>query len=90
MVFQKKQKLVQMERNLMMQLLTRDFRKRRTEQLLQLKRWEEDINKVTCGKPVIKVENHVDLEEPPIGFTYINQCKVNLEPWRDSLISSQY
>jgi [histone H3]-lysine9 N-trimethyltransferase SUV39H len=86
MVFQKKQKLVQMERNLMMQLLTRDFRKRRADQLLQLKRWEEDINKVTCGKPIIKVENSVDLEEPPIGFTYINQCKVNLELWSNLLI----
>lgn len=76
MVYRKKQKLIQMEKNLMMQLLTRDFRQRRTEQLQRLKKWEDEINQATQGKPVIRVENNVDLDDPPVGFTYVTQCKV--------------
>ena len=76
MVFRKRQKLAEIEHSLLMQLLTRDFRKRRHDQLEQLQRWEDDINRVTCGKPIVRVENKVDLEEPPVGFRYINECKV--------------
>ena len=72
----KRQKLSVIEKNLMMQLLTRDFRKRRSEQQLRLKEWEDSINMTTNGNPPVKVENNVDLEEPPIGFTYVIQCKV--------------
>lgn len=79
MVYRKKQKLQQLERNLMMLLLTRDFRQRRADQLRRLKEWEDELNKVTKGKPPLKVENNVDLDEPPEGFTYVNQCKVMLE-----------
>lgn len=65
-----------MEKNLMMQLLTRDFRQRRVEQLERLKEWEDEINEATQGKPPVKIENNVDLDEPPVGFTYVTQCKV--------------
>ena len=75
-VYRKKQKLAQMEKNLMMQLLTRDFRQRRVEQLERLKEWEDEINATTQGKPPVKIENNVDLDEPPSGFTYVSQCKV--------------
>ena len=53
----------------MMQLLTRDFRQRRVEQLERLKEWEDEINATTQGKPPVKIENNVDLDEPPSGFT---------------------
>lgn len=76
MVYRKKQKLAAMEKNLMMQLLTRDFRQRRVEQLERLKEWEDEINEATQGKPPVKIENNVDLDEPPVGFTYVTQCKV--------------
>lgn len=76
MVYKKKQKLVQMEKNLMMKLLTRDFRVRRDDQLERLKQWQDEINKIAQGRPPVKVENNVDLDEPPVGFTYITQCKV--------------
>lgn len=76
MVYRKKQKLLQMEKNLMMQLLTRDFRQRRVDQLARLKEWEDEINEATQGKPPVKIENNVDLDEPPVGFTYVTQCKV--------------
>lgn len=75
MVYRKKQKLLQMEKNLMMQLLTRDFRQRRVDQLQRLKEWENQINETTQGKPPVKIENNVDLDEPPVGFTYVTQCK---------------
>lgn len=60
----------------MLQLLTRDFRQRRTDQLKRLKDWEDEINKATQGKPPVKIENNVDLDDPPVGFTYVTQCKV--------------
>lgn len=62
----------------MMQLLTRDFRQRRLEQLERLKEWEDEINEATQGKPLVKIENNVDLDEPPVGFTYVTQCKVTI------------
>lgn len=80
MVYRKKQKLLQMEKNLMMQLLTRDFRQRRVDQLVRLKEWEDEINEATQGKPPVKIENNVDLDEPPVGFTYVTQCKVYMIP----------
>lgn len=77
LVFRKKQKLLQMEKNLMMQVLTRDFRQRRIDQLRRLKEWEDEINAATQGRPPVKIENNVDLDEPPVGFTYVTQCKVS-------------
>lgn len=75
-VYKKKQQLVQMERTLMMQRLTNEFRQRRTAQQELLKEWEKEINAITKGWPPVKIENLVDLEEPPVGFSYVNQCKV--------------
>ena len=75
-VFKKKQKLAELEKTLMMQLLTRDFRQRRIDQLQRLKEWENEINKIAKGKPPVKVENNVDLDEPPVGFTYVTECQV--------------
>ena len=68
-VYSKKQKLLLLEKTLMMQVLARDFRKRRVDQQLRLKEWEEEINLIAKGNPLIKVENSCDLEEPPVGFT---------------------
>lgn len=75
-VYKKKQQLAQMERTLMMQRLTNELRQRRTTQQERLKEWEKDINAITKGLPPVKIENLVDLEEPPVGFSYVNQCKV--------------
>lgn len=75
-VFKKKQQLVQLERTLMLQRLTNDLRQRRAAQLQRLKEWEDEINSVTKGWPPVRVENNVDLEEPPVGFSYMNHCKV--------------
>jgi len=74
LVYSKKQKLLLLEKTLMMQVLTRDFLTRRIEQQLRLKEWEEEINLIAQGNPPIKVENNCDLEEPPVGFTYVTQC----------------
>ena len=62
----------------MMQLLTRDFRQRRADQLQRLKEWEDEINEATVGQPRVTIENNVDLDEPPVGFTYVTQCKVTV------------
>jgi len=35
--------------------------------------WEQSINKICAADPVIAVENFVDTEGPPKGFTYIRQ-----------------
>lgn len=75
LVYSKKQKLLLLEKTLMMQVLARDFHKRRIEQQLRLKEWEEEINQIVQGNPPIKIENNCDLEEPPVGFTYVTQCK---------------
>lgn len=75
-IYKRKQKIIQMEKNLVMQVMLHDFQKRRNAQLMALKRWEDEINAVTESKPSIRVENDADLEEPPNGFTYVNQCKV--------------
>ncbi|KAG5890552.1 hypothetical protein JTB14_028303 [Gonioctena quinquepunctata] len=53
---------------LMYQLLLK-----REAQLKKLNNWEEMINKMDKGEAVITVENKVDLECPPEGFTYINE-----------------
>lgn len=45
---------------------------RRENQLIKLKEWETNIEKVSIETAIIKVENNVDLEEPPSGFVYIN------------------
>lgn len=46
---------------------------RRDAQSIKLKEWEENINHIACEDVILKVENNVDLEEPPLGFTYINE-----------------
>ncbi|XP_049872448.1 histone-lysine N-methyltransferase SUV39H2-like isoform X1 [Pectinophora gossypiella] len=61
--------LVQNTRNILqMYVITR----KRVQQLMALKDWEEHLNQVDkCKK--LTVENHVDLAGPPDNFTYINQ-----------------
>ena len=44
----------------------------RTEQLASLEDWENEMNSITKGKPFIKVENIVDLEQAPQEFLYID------------------
>ncbi|XP_057672801.1 histone-lysine N-methyltransferase Su(var)3-9-like isoform X1 [Diorhabda carinulata] len=46
---------------------------KREIQLKKLKAWEESINALDKGEAVITVENTVDLEHPPEGFTYVNE-----------------
>ncbi|XP_076754442.1 histone-lysine N-methyltransferase SUV39H2-like [Xylocopa sonorina] len=43
----------------------------RSKQLKSLKDWENEINIITNGKPLILVENMVDLEQAPQDFYYI-------------------
>ncbi|XP_044259749.1 histone-lysine N-methyltransferase SUV39H2-like isoform X1 [Tribolium madens] len=46
---------------------------KRDRQLLKLKKWEKYINFKAKEDALIKVENNVDLEEPPRDFIYINE-----------------
>ncbi|XP_057339812.1 histone-lysine N-methyltransferase SUV39H2-like isoform X1 [Microplitis mediator] len=43
----------------------------RREQLDSLKDWKREINSLTNGKPIIEIENNVDLESAPTDFFYI-------------------
>ncbi|KAF3429962.1 hypothetical protein E2986_01227 [Frieseomelitta varia] len=43
----------------------------RKKQLEYLKEWETEMNLITKGKPIIQVENVVDLESAPQDFYYI-------------------
>lgn len=47
--------------------------RKRCQQLIKLRKWEEHLNQVDKSKKLI-VENNVDLADPPENFTYINQC----------------
>lgn len=44
----------------------------RRDQLESLQDWEVEMNNITKGKPTIKVENLVDLENAPNDFYYID------------------
>ncbi|XP_072399352.1 histone-lysine N-methyltransferase SUV39H2-like isoform X1 [Diabrotica undecimpunctata] len=46
---------------------------KREVQMKKIKAWEDSINALDKGEAVITVENIVDLEGPPEGFTYINE-----------------
>lgn len=46
--------------------------RKRCQQLMKLKQWEEHINQVNKSKKLV-VENNADLAGPPKNFTYINQ-----------------
>ncbi|XP_047025181.1 histone-lysine N-methyltransferase SUV39H2-like isoform X1 [Helicoverpa zea] len=46
--------------------------RRRCQQLMKLRKWEEHINQVDKSKKLL-VENNFDLAGPPENFTYINQ-----------------
>lgn len=61
--------LVQDTRDLL-QLYT--VTRKRCQQLMKLKEWEEHLNEVDKYKKLI-IENDVDLAGPPENFTYINQ-----------------
>ena len=74
-VMKKKQQLMAQERTLMMQRLIQDLRSRKADHANRLRLWEYEINQVTKGYPPVKIENNVDLEEPPVGFSYMNHCK---------------
>ena len=43
----------------------------RKKQLEYLKEWETEMNIITKGKPIIQVENMIDLESAPQDFYYI-------------------
>lgn len=45
----------------------------RRKQLQSLEQWEIGMNNVTKGKPLIRVENIVDLEKAPQDFYYIDE-----------------
>lgn len=51
-----------------LQLLILDSRKK---QLKSLEDWENEMNHVTKGKPLVRVENNVDLEGAPQVFCYV-------------------
>ncbi|CAH1970663.1 unnamed protein product [Acanthoscelides obtectus] len=46
---------------------------RRENQLTKLKEWEDSINQMTKEEAQITIENTVDLDCPPEGFTYIHE-----------------
>ncbi|KZC10249.1 Histone-lysine N-methyltransferase SUV39H2, partial [Dufourea novaeangliae] len=50
-------------------MLIGDLRKK---QLASLSLWENEMNSVSNGRPLIKVENVIDLEEAPPDFYYID------------------
>ncbi|XP_018314015.1 histone-lysine N-methyltransferase SUV39H1 [Mycetomoellerius zeteki] len=45
----------------------------RCEQLKSLEEWQTKMNEITEGKPMIKVENLVDLQNLPRDFCYIDE-----------------
>lgn len=47
---------------------------KREIQLNTLSQWETELNKTCQADALIKVENLYDLEGPPKGFIYINEC----------------
>ncbi|CAL7952245.1 unnamed protein product [Xylocopa violacea] len=68
---QKYIKTIQMEKVLRHDILRMLIVDLRSKQLKSLKDWENEINMITKGKPLILVENMVDLEEAPQDFYYI-------------------
>ncbi|XP_052746878.1 histone-lysine N-methyltransferase Su(var)3-9 [Bicyclus anynana] len=61
--------LLQSARNLLQLYVTT---RKRCRQLMELKKWEEDINLADIYKK-LSVENEFDLTGPPQNFTYINE-----------------
>lgn len=47
--------------------------RKRCQQLIALRDWEDHVNQVDKSKKIV-IENSVDLTGPPHNFTYINQC----------------
>lgn len=51
------------------------FLLKRAKQHIKLRRWEEEVNRITRHKGRIFVLNDVDLDGPPKDFTYISDYK---------------
>lgn len=65
----KKAQLVRTIKKLILHMLVY---RARAEQLVSLTDWENEMNSITEGKPLIKVENMVDSERAPQEFLYID------------------
>lgn len=48
------------------------YHSKRNDQLDSLNDWEIEINNITKGKPIITIENNIDLECAPADFYYID------------------
>ncbi|XP_015174103.1 PREDICTED: histone-lysine N-methyltransferase SUV39H2 [Polistes dominula] len=63
----------QSEKNIKEEILRFMFCDLRREQLELLKDWQNEMNSISKHKPLILVENLVDLEGPPENFFYIEE-----------------
>ncbi|XP_018047499.1 PREDICTED: histone-lysine N-methyltransferase SUV39H1-A [Atta colombica] len=63
----------ELEQKIKRQMLFMLMLELRRDQLESLKKWETKMNDVAKGKPMIKVENLVDLTSAPQNFEYINE-----------------
>ncbi|CAG7831128.1 unnamed protein product [Allacma fusca] len=61
-------------------LIKIEIRKRKRTVDFDNRRWELELNSIAADKPLISVENHVDLVLPPSNFTYLNYSEYFCEP----------
>ncbi|XP_015585211.1 histone-lysine N-methyltransferase SUV39H2 isoform X1 [Cephus cinctus] len=70
---QKRSKMRKLESRIKHNILRVLLSTLRNEQLASLREWEEEMNGISKGKPLIKVENLVDLEFAPCDFYYVDE-----------------
>jgi len=71
----KNPELTKMETNTYKRLkMNYSYKQKRRNLLARLKEWEKQINSIS-EEAYISIENSVDLEGPPLNFTYINDYK---------------
>ncbi|XP_048511712.1 histone-lysine N-methyltransferase SUV39H2 isoform X1 [Athalia rosae] len=66
------QPLVRLSEKIKYDIALYQFHIQRSTQLKLLEQWENKIRLITKNKPVVRVENVVDLEGPPTDFTYVD------------------
>lgn len=66
----KEQKLRFQIKQIILSLTLYDLRQ---TQLMSLNEWEKEMNSISKGKPMIRVENKIDLEKAPSNFFYIDE-----------------
>nr|XP_045581626.1 histone-lysine N-methyltransferase SUV39H2-like [Procambarus clarkii] len=70
----KKDKYHALLKTLVVDSIMKELGGKRENQLAQLRTWERNMNRICSDPAKLIVENHVDLELPPMDFIYINEC----------------